>query len=220
MFPSSARFSNHVRAVSVTGALLALLACSPFARAQSAYVRVSQVGYEAAETPFRAYLMSSVAESGATFTVVNSKGTAAYSGNVSALLGTWSHSKKESFDVYALDFIVPGGELYTISVAGPVSATSPRFAVDCPEALYSGLLLNTLFFYETERDWPNFVRNALRTEPGHLKDANAHVYETPPLDSNDFIDILPPAAPLTSAKLPNIDASGGWWDAGDYEKYV
>jgi endoglucanase len=178
------------------------------------------VGYEAAETPFRAYLMSSVAESGATFTVVNSKGTAAYSGNVSALLGTWSHSKKESFDVYALDFIVPGGELYTISVAGPVSATSPRFAVDCPEALYSGLLLNTLFFYETERDWPNFVRNALRTEPGHLKDANAHVYETPPLDSNDFIDILPPAAPLTSAKLPNIDVSGGWWDAGDYEKYV
>ena len=220
MFPSSARFSNHVRAVSVTGALLALLACSPFARAQSAYVRVSQVGYEAAETPFRAYLMSSVAESGATFTVVNSKGTAAYSGNVGALLGTWSHSKKESFDVYALDFIVPGGELYTISVAGPVSATSPRFAVDCPEALYSGLLLNTLFFYETERDWPNFVRNALRTEPGHLKDANAHVYETPPLDSNDFIDILPPAAPLTSAKLPNIDVSGGWWDAGDYEKYV
>ena len=220
MFPSSARFSNHVRAVSVTGALLALLACSPFARAQSAYVRVSQVGYEAAETPFRAYLMSSVAESGATFTVVNSKGTAAYSGNVSALLGTWSHSKKESFDVYALDFIVPGGELYTISVAGPVSATSPRFAVDCPEALYSGLLLNTLFFYETERDGPNFVRNALRTEPGHLKDANAHVYETPPLDSNDFIDILPPAAPLTSAKLPNIDVSGGWWDAGDYEKYV
>ena len=220
MFPSSARFSNHVRAVSVTGALLALLACSPFARAQSAYVRVSQVGYEAGETPFRAYLMSSVAESGATFTVVNSKGTAAYSGNVSALLGTWSHSKKESFDVYALDFIVPGGELYTISVAGPVSATSPRFAVDCPEALYSGLLLNTLFFYETERDWPNFVRNALRTEPGHLKDANAHVYETPPLDSNDFIDILPPAAPLTSAKLPNIDVSGGWWDAGDYEKYV
>jgi len=220
VFPSSARFSNHVRAVSVTGALLALLACSPFARAQSAYVRVSQVGYEAGETPFRAYLMSSVAESGATFTVVNSKGTAAYSGNVSALLGTWSHSKKESFDVYALDFIVPGGELYTISVAGPVSATSPRFAVDCPEALYSGLLLNTLFFYETERDWPNFVRNALRTEPGHLKDANAHVYETPPLDSNDFIDILPPAAPLTSAKLPNIDVSGGWWDAGDYEKYV
>jgi endoglucanase len=220
VFPSSARFSIRVRGVYITGALLALLACSPFARAQSAFVRVSQVGYEAGETPFRAYLMSSAAESGATFKVVNSKGTAAYSGNVGALLGTWSHSKKESFDVYALDFTVSGGELYTIAVAGPVPAASPQFAVDCPEALYSGLLLNTLFFYETERDGPNFVRNSLRTEPGHLKDANAQVYETPPLDSNDFIDIVPPAAPLTSAKLPNIDASGGWWDAGDYEKYV
>ena len=92
--------------------------------------------------------------------------------------------------------------------------------MDCPEALYSGLLLNTLFFYETERDGANFVPNALRTAPGHLKDENAHVYETPPLDTNDFIDNVPPAPPLVSAQLPNIDASGGWWDAGDYEKYV
>jgi endoglucanase len=136
------------------------------------------------------------------------------------LLGTWSHSQKVTYDVYALDFTVPGGDLYTISVSGPVAATSPRFAVDSPDALYSGLLLNTLFFYETERDGADFIPNALRTEPGHLKDENAHVYETPPLDSNDFIDNLPPSPPLVSAKLPNIDASGGWWDAGDYVKYV
>ena len=44
--------------------------------------------------------------------------------------------------------------------------------------------------------------------------------QTPPLDSDDFIDNAPPAAPLVLAGLPNIDASGGWWDAGDYEKYV
>ena len=54
--------------------------------------------------------------------------------------------------------------------------------------LYSGLLLNTLFFYETQRDGTNFVPNAMRTEPGHLKDENAHVYQIPPLDSNDFIE--------------------------------
>ena len=46
------------------------------------------------------------------------------------------------------------------------------------------------------------------------------VYLTPPLDSNDNIDNVPPTPPLVSAKLPNIDASGGWWDAGDYMKYV
>jgi len=220
VFPSRHRISIQLQLVSVASALPALLVYAPSARAQSAYVRVNQVGYETGATPFRAYLMSSAAESGATFQVVNAKGATAYSGKVDALLGTWSHSKKETFNVYALDFTVPGGELYTIAVSGPVSAASPQFAVDCPEALYSGLLLNTLFFYETQRDGADYVRNALRTEPGHLKDTNAHVYETPPLDSNDFIDIVPPAAPLTSAKLPNIDASGGWWDAGDYEKYV
>ncbi|MGA2428165.1 MAG: glycoside hydrolase family 9 protein [Candidatus Acidiferrum sp.] len=219
MFSSHSRL-NALRLLSVAGFVLALLAGTPAARAQSAYVRVSQAGYETGATPFRAYLMSTTAESGASFKVLNSKGATAYSAPVGALLGTWSHSKTEVYDVYALDFAVPGGDLYTISVSGPVAASSPRFAVDCPEALYSGLLLNTLFFYETERDGANFVPNALRTEPGHLKDANAHVYETPPLDTNDFNDNVPPALPLVSAKLPNIDASGGWWDAGDYEKYV
>jgi endoglucanase len=207
-------------AISLFGAVFALFALAPLARAQSAYVRVSQVGYETGEAPFRAYVMSTAAETGATFKVLNANGAAAYSGKVGALLGTWSHSKKETFNVYALDFSVPADGLYSISVSGPVAASSPQFAVDCPETLYSGLLLNTLFFYETERDGADFIRNALRTEPGHLKDANAHVYDTPPLDANDFIDIVPPAAPLTSAKVPNIDASGGWWDAGDYEKYV
>jgi len=220
MFSPNSRPSTPLRLLSVAGILLASLACTPAARAQSAYVRVSQVGYETGEAPFRAYLMSTAAETGATFKVLNSKAATAYSGKVGALLGTWSHSKQETYDVYALDFAVPGGNLYTISVSGPVAAASPRFAVDCPEALYSGLLLNTLFFYETQRDGANFVPNALRTEPGHLKDANAHVYQTPPLDTNDFNDNVPPALPLVSAKLLNIDASGGWWDAGDYEKYV
>jgi endoglucanase len=220
MFSSDTRFSFRFPLVSVAGILIALFAFAPLALAQSAYVRVSQAGYETGETPFRAYLMSSAVETGATFKVFNSKGAAAYSGKVGALLGTWSHSKTETFDVYALDFSVPGGDLYTISVSGPVAASSPRFAVDCPETLYSGLLLNTLFFYETERDGSDFVRNALRTAPGHLKDENARVYQTPVLDDNDFINNVPPAPPLLPAKLPNIDASGGWWDAGDYEKYV
>jgi endoglucanase len=219
MDPSSSRLSIiRFRVVSLAGILLALLACPAWA--QSAYVRVSQVGYEAGETPFRAYLMSTGAVGGASFQVVNSKGATAYSSQVGALQGTWSHSRKATYYVYALDFTVPGGDLYHISVSGKKAAASPRFAVDCPEVLYSGLLLNTLFFYQTQRDGANFISNALRTLPGHLKDKNAHVYETPPLDSNDFIDNVPPKPPLVSARLPNMDASGGWWDAGDYEKYL
>jgi len=197
-----------------------LLAWTRPALAQSAYVRVSQVGYETGETPFRAYLMSAAAGNGASFTVVNSQGAIVYSGQAGAFLGTWSHSPELTYNVYALDFGVPGGDFYTISVSGPVTAVSPRFVVGEPEALYSGLLLNTLFFYETERDGADFILNALRTAPGHLKDAKARVYQTPPLDSNDFVDNVPPAPPLISAKLPKMDASGGWWDAGDYMKYV
>jgi len=177
------------------------------------------VGYEASEAPFRAYLMSTASASGVTFKVLNSMGETAYTGHVGALLGTWSHSKKVTYNVYALDFTVLENGLYTISVSSP-AATSPRFAVDFPENLYSGLLLNTLFFYQTQRDGRNFVSNALRTKPGHLKDKNARVYQTPGLDDNDFINNVPPTPPLVSAKLPNIDASGGWWDAGDYTKYV
>ena len=220
MVPSSSHLSIRFRLVPIAGALLALVVYTRPALAQSAYVRVSQVGYESCQTPFRAYLMSTVEERRASFEVVNSKGATAYSGHVGALLGTWSHSQEATYAVYALDFTVPGGDLYTISVSGTVAAISPRFAVDSPDTLYSGLLLNTLFFYETERDGANFIPNALRTAPGHLKDANARLYQTPSLDSNDFIDNVPPTAPLVSAELPNVDASGGWWDAGDYMKYV
>lgn len=214
-FPSSALLCSVV--ISVALFLLAIPAST--LAADSAYVRINQAGYESGGA-LRAYLMSTAAETGATFKVLNSEGQTAYAGNVGALLGTWSHSKSVSYNVYALDFSVPGGAIYLISVSGPVAAVSPKFAVDCPEVLYSSLLLNTLFFYETERDGKNFDPNALRSAPGHLKDANARVYATPPLDVNDFIDNVPPAPPLLAAGLPNIDASGGWWDAGDYMKYV
>jgi endoglucanase len=189
-------------------------------QAQSAYIRVNQAGYEAGSGPFRAYLMSQNVEEGTIFEVVDSQGRLANSGRIGALLGTWSHSKKIFYNVYALDFNVPGGDLYTIKLPGRRYVISPTFAVDSSEALYSGLLLNTLFFYETQRDGAHFIPNALRNAPGHLKDDNARVYLTPPLDGNDFIDNAPPTAPLVSASLPNIDAAGGWWDAGDYEKYV
>ena len=212
----SSRFSMIFTFVIV----LALLIVGALAQAQTAYVRVNQVGYEAGTQPVRAYLMSETPAGSAIFSVLDSKGIAGYSGKVGTLLGTWAHSKTVSYNVYALDFHVPSGGLYTISVSGPISATSPRFAVDAPNRLYPGLLLNTLFFYETQRDGAEFVQNGLRSEPGHLKDKHARIYDTPPLDGSDDIDNVPPAPPLLSTNQPPHDVSGGWWDAGDYEKYV
>jgi endoglucanase len=190
---------------------------TPAARAASAYVRVNQIGYEIDDSPYRAYLMSTASEAGATFAVINSQGNTVYSASIGASLGTWSNSTKLTYDVYALDFSVPAGDVYTISVSGPVAATSPKFAVDTPGTLYPSLLLNTLWFYETERDGPDYIPNALRTAPGHLNDEKATVYGTPPLNANDLITTK--GTPLTSTGS-TIDGAGGWWDAGDYMKYV
>jgi len=217
---SASRPIFHLDRVTPVALLLCLLTWGSYATAQSAYVRVSQVGYEAGDSPFRAYLMSKATGAQASFKVVDSKGATAFSGHSGALLGTWSHTSTVTYKVYALDFNVPAGDLYTISVSGPVTAISPRFAVDSPNKLYSGLLLNTLFFYQTQRDGAGFIPNALRTAPGHVNDEVARVYETPPLDDNDFINNVPPTPPLEAEELPDIDAAGGWWDAGDYMKYV
>jgi endoglucanase len=214
---NSPEASSRLRFSALAITAFLLLACASAAAASSAYVRVNQVGYEAGNTPFQAYLMSTAAESGATFNVINSEGQTVYSSAIGALLGTWSNSAKLVYDVYALSFTVPGGDLYTISVDGPVAATSPQFAVNTPAVLYPGLLLNTLWFYETDRDGPDYIPNALRTAPGHLNDESTTVYDTPPLNSNDIITTTGTALTSTGAV---IDGAGGWWDAGDYMKYV
>jgi endoglucanase len=214
------RISNRLRLSAIVIGAFLVLACASAAAASSAYVRVNQVGYEAANAPFQAYLMSTASESGATFNVnIFPGGQTVYSGPIGALLGTWS-DKTLVYDVYALSFTVPGGDIYTISVHGPVPvASSPEFAVDTPEVLYPGLLLNTLWFYETDQDGPNYIPNALRTAPGHLNDQSATVYDTPLVNTGQNQLITTTGTPLTSTGTV-INGSGGWWDAGDYMKYV
>jgi endoglucanase len=212
-----ARFSLLLRILFL--AVLTAFVPSSASASASAYVRVSQVGYEAANAPFQAYLMSTASESGATFSVVNSESTTVYSGSIGTKLGTWSNPDVQ-YDVYSLSFTVPGGDIYYISVSGPVPVTSsPQFAVDTPSVLYPGLLLNTLWFYETEEDGPDYIPNALRTAPGHLNDENATVYSTPPINTSQSQLITTTGTPLTEIGT-GFNGSGGWWDAGDYMKYV
>ena len=201
----------------LTAAALCCLALSRPGTAAEAFVRVSQVGYETGHAPHRAYLMSTATATGASFRVLDAEGKAVYLAAVGTLLGTWAHSQQVTYQVYALDFNVPEGLQYSITVSGPVKAQSPHFAVASPETLYSGLLLNSKFFYETERDGPNYITNSLRNAPGHLNDRHASVYRTPPLDDND--NVATTTAPLSRTGAV-IDATGGWWDAGDYMKYV
>ena len=189
--------------------VVALGIAGPLA-AQGAFVRVNQVGYPMNATK-RAYLMSSTAETGGTFNVLNSSGTSVYFAAIGAQLGSWG-----SFaNVYALDFdAVTTSGTYTIAIHGPVAATSPSFAIDLAANLYADPLANSLYFYQNERDGANFISTQLRTAGGHLNDSVASVYLTPKVNKNGRFsgDLSPTGA--------HIDASGGWWDAGDYLKFV
>jgi endoglucanase len=196
-------------------ALLAGLSCcvaaKPAPPPATAFVRVNQVGYPATATK-RAYVMSSASEVGAAFSVKNAAGTVVYTGTVGANLGAWSGAYPF---VQPLDFdAVATTGTYTISVAAPLAATSPAFRIDTGQNVYATPIANGLFFYQTERDGPNYVTNALRTAPAHLNDANAMTYVTPNANSSGrFSGDLQPLG-------VHVDASGGWWDAGDYIKGV
>jgi endoglucanase len=154
--------------------------------------------------------MASASEAGATFNVKNSAGPTVYSASIGTSLGAWGTYP----NVYALDFdSVSTTGTYTISVIGPVATTSPSFKIDTAANLYATPLANTLSFYENERDGPNYIPSPLRTAPGHLNDQNAKVYLTPTFNKKDNAGTLTPTGKV-------IDASGGWWDAGDYMKFV
>src|SRR5260370_41837525 len=197
---ASARILSHLLLLA-----LAFSVGASLAHAASAYIRVNQVGYAGSSTK-RAYLMASGAETGATFAVKNSSGATVYSASVGTSVGPWGNFA----DAYALDFdSVSTAGTYTISVASPIAATSPVFKIDTAANLYSTPLANSLFYYETSRDGPNYLPNSLRTAPGHLNDESASVYFTPSFTKNDS------AGPLTATGAV-IDGSGGRWDAADY----
>ena len=61
MCPSRSSLSLFCRLLGGASLTLLLVMAVPGVRAQSAYVRVSQVGYETGEGPFRAYLMLELA---------------------------------------------------------------------------------------------------------------------------------------------------------------
>src|SRR6266511_5970018 len=104
---------HRIRIIMVRSGRLALLAAIVLAAGglhpatarsapapDAAFVRVNQVGYPATASK-RAYLMSSAAETGATFSVRNAAGATVFSAPIGPNLGSWSGGFP---NVYALDF--------------------------------------------------------------------------------------------------------------------
>ena len=174
-----------------------------------AFVRVNQVGYPSTASK-RAYLMARVDESGATFSVM-SGATVVYTAPIGVRLGSWSRSFP---NVYALDFPTSAVGSYTIAVSGSAAASSPSFPIASGGSVYGRALANSLSYYQNSRDGAGYIASSLRTAPGHLNDAHAMSYITPKVDSDGVFsgDLSPLGV--------RVDASGGWWDAGDYLKFV
>ena len=170
-------------------------------------VRVDQVGY-AIHAAKRAYLMTPAVERGAHFRVRDSRGGVAYTGRVGADRGGWNAAYTHVY-VLELDRLTRPG-VYRVEADG---AVSPPFRVDTPARLYAQALANALAFFENERDGANFIPSALRDAPGHLNDAHAMTYALPTVVNDTLVGPLSPLGAF-------IDASGAWWDAGDYLKFV
>ena len=182
------------------------------ASAGSAFVRVDQVGYTS-QSPKRAFVISRHEESGAPYSVVReSDGAIVAEGTLGTSSGSWS---KRFGHVYAVDFdAVQASGTYTIGLGGKWPASSPAFAIEPAASLYAPPLANALSFYENERDGPEYIPSPLRSAPAHLNDEHAMTYETPAVNGEGEFK-----GDLTSLGV-TIDAAGGWWDAGDYLKFV
>jgi endoglucanase len=179
--------------------------------AVASFIRVDQIGYPATG-PKVAYLMSGSNLAGTPFSLHNSATTSVYNGVVGSSAGSWS--KKYGF-VYPITFsAVTGVGTYRIVVSSPVVVTSPQFTIGGPSTLWTQALTNALSFYQNERDGPGYIPSTLRTAPAHLNDEHAMTYATPKVDvDGNFTGDL-------SSLGVTVDASGGWWDAGDYLKFV
>ncbi len=206
------RSLGRVAALTAFALVLGVAGAPSGAGGTGAFVRVNQVGYPL-EGAKRAYLLTSEAETGATFSVLAEGGSVAASGAIGERLGRWSARFP---NVYAIDFgavTVPG--TYTIEVDGPAPAVSPPFAIGDPRDLFAPLLSNALAFYRAQRDGPDVIAGALARRPSHLNDRRARVYR-----ELRFTPDLVPRDPVPVPGAARADVSGGWADAGDYIKGV
>lgn len=180
----------------------------------AAVLRVDQIGYPT-NSPKVADLMTTHAMTGDAYRVETTAGHSVLTGTVGASAGAWSSTYPY---VYRLRFTaVTATGTYRIDLTGPSSSVrSPTFQVAPAGELYGEALRNALSFYENERDGPDYIPSALRTAPGDLSDEHAMTYSTPKMNGNgNFKGSLARLALGTE-----INASGGWFDAGDYLKFV
>jgi endoglucanase len=177
----------------------------PLQENASVMFRLNQVGY-IPDQPKRALVMTRKAVGSRRYTVLSASGSVLARGMASGP-ARWN----ARYLVYTLDFSrVSAPGLYTLDFAGH---RSPRVRVGSAAALYRPLADAALAFLQSQRDGPETIPGVMHRRPSHLSDAAASVYRTPTYRGTALHGGL-------VATGEHVDASGGWFDAGDYLKFV
>jgi endoglucanase len=168
---------------------------------------VNQVGY-VSDCGKLALVMSRVRLGPTGFSVLGSRGRPVLRGRLGPSRGAWSRAWPY---VYPADFsaLAHSGR-YTLEVDG---AHSPGFGVGSGSTLYRGLAEREVDFLTAQRDGPDVIAGTLGRKPSHLLDEDAAVYAQPTYNGTWLTAPLEPTG-------ATVDASGGWFDAGDYLKFV
>ncbi|WP_019069795.1 glycoside hydrolase family 9 protein [Streptomyces hokutonensis] len=184
--------------------------------AAEAVVRVDQVGYVRGETK-RAYVMGPTkALAGARFKVVDAKDKdkVVTAGRLGAVTGHWNakYPSVRTVDLSALN--TPG--TYRVVLTGTAAGRSPAFRIADASELMTPLVRDNVRFLQAQRDGADVLPGVLRHGPSHLADEHATVYADPHYDEagEELLDER-----LTPTGV-TVDASGGWFDAGDFLKFT
>jgi endoglucanase len=206
----STSVSRRISVVALTMAVAmgATITGAPPSRAGVAtLVRVNQVGY-ATSAQKRAYVLSPAVCAGLGFDVRQGS-TTVFTGITGTDLGSWNptfpHVCPADFDALS----APG--TYRVVLAG--GPASPSFTLDTARALYAPLVDNAVTFFRDQRDGSDAVGGPLGLRPSHLHDRHAAVYAVPDYRGERLQGDLKKVG-------GQIDAEGGWFDAGDYVKFV
>ncbi len=208
--------SRFVPAVTVASLVTAggLVSCTAGDAAEPAEIRVNQAGYVTGEKKYAYVMGPGDALADARFTVVDEQGRTVLRGALGPSSGSWSsaYDTVRSVDLSA----VRRAGTYRLRLTGSADGHSPRFRVAPAGQLTDPLRADSVRFFRTQRDGGDVLPEQTGRAASHLTDERAVVYAPPRYAAGGERTAV---TALTEVAGP-VDASGGWFDAGDFLKFT